>query len=213
MSSKPRIEVESDGPLLVRDLSRLVKASGEAIATEPVMALCRCGGSARKPFCDGTHEVESFRGETLSDPSKDRRRDYSAGRVTVHDNRFVCAHAAHCTSRLPAVFRQKERPWIAPGAAELEELVAVVRACPSGALAHSVDGVEPPDPDRPPCVRVGRHGPYEVEGGVELEGQGVRWAEGASREHFTLCRCGASRNKPFCDGSHWDLPFRDDRNA
>jgi len=40
----------------------------------------------------------------------------------------------------------------------------------------------------------------------------ARWGEGASREHYTLCRCGASKNKPFCDGSHWDARFTDDRN-
>ena len=51
------------------------------------------------------------------------------------------------------------------------------------------------------------NGPYAVSGGIEL--MGVQFGDGASREHYTLCRCGASANKPFCDGSHWRAGFRD----
>jgi CDGSH-type Zn-finger protein len=56
-------------------------------------------------------------------------------------------------------------------------------------------------------VTVADNGPYRITGGIELTG--VKQGEGASSEHYTLCRCGASRNKPFCDGSHWDVAFRD----
>ena len=62
---------------------------------------------------------------------------------------------------------------------------------------------------RPPEVFVAPNGPYVVTGGVELEV--LERNEGASREHYTLCRCGRSKNKPFCDGSHWD-GFEDDQN-
>jgi CDGSH-type Zn-finger protein len=58
-----------------------------------------------------------------------------------------------------------------------------------------------------PAVEVTDNGPYAVTGGVELAD--AKWGEGASRERYTLCRCGMSRNKPFCDGSHWDAKFRD----
>ncbi len=53
-----------------------------------------------------------------------------------------------------------------------------------------------------------RNGPYAVTGGIPLVG--VEFGEGATQEHYTLCRCGASRNKPFCDGSHWKAGFSDD---
>ena len=59
----------------------------------------------------------------------------------------------------------------------------------------------------PPCVTVTKDGPYAVSGGVELAG--VTFGDGAPKGHYTLCRCGASRNKPFCDGTHWEIGFRD----
>jgi CDGSH-type Zn-finger protein len=59
-----------------------------------------------------------------------------------------------------------------------------------------------------PTIVVERNGPYRVSGGVELND--AEWCAGASREHYTLCRCGASRNKPFCDGSHIRIGFNDD---
>jgi len=78
---------------------------------------------------------------------------------------------------------------------------------PSGALSYSVEGVERRDQEREPAVTVTDDGPYAITGGIEL--LGVTLGEGASKEHYTLCRCGASRNKPFCDGSHWQIGFRD----
>jgi CDGSH-type Zn-finger protein len=211
MAQKPVIEIETDGPYLVKGLSRLEKPSGEALPAEPVMALCRCGDSGNKPFCDGTHAVNDFSGRNQADQAKDRRKDYAGKGVTIHDNRSLCAHAAHCTERLPAVYRQKQRPWIDPDGAEVQAVVESVRACPSGALSYSLGGAEHRDQERGPAIRLERDGPYQVTGSVDLRGE-LRWGEGASREHYTLCRCGASRNKPFCDGSHWSKPFKDEKN-
>jgi len=56
-------------------------------------------------------------------------------------------------------------------------------------------------------VTVADNGPYQITGGIELVD--VKRGDGASSEHSTLCRCGASKNKPFCDGSHWNAGFRD----
>ena len=72
----------------------------------------------------------------------------------------------------------------------------------AGALSYAIDGVEGKAPKGPPLVTVLDNGPYAVTGGIELAGD-------ASREHYTLCRCGQSKNKPLCDGSHWDANFRD----
>ena len=62
--------------------------------------------------------------------------------------------------------------------------------------------------ERAPEIQVSRNGPYHVRGGIEIDG--VERADGACLEHCTLCRCGQSRNKPFCDGSHWYAGFKDD---
>jgi hypothetical protein len=108
---------------------------------------------------------------------------------------------------LKTVFRMKQEPWIDADGAALEDIIATVKKCPSGALSYSIDAVEQGDPDREPMVTVTDDGPYSVTGGIELAG--VEFGEGASREHYTLCRCGASKNKPFCDGSHWRVGFKD----
>ena len=61
-----------------------------------------------------------------------------------------------------------------------------------------------------PKIVVSKDGPYRITGGVEIPGEPR--AEGASTEHYALCRCGGSKNKPFCDGTHWYIKFRDDKN-
>jgi CDGSH-type Zn-finger protein len=171
------------------------------------VALCRCGGSANKPFCDGTHGIIGFSDAKDDDRTPDRQDHYPGEAVAIQDNRGICAHAGHCTDSLPAVFRMGEEPWIDPDCADPETIMRVVAGCPSGALAASRGGEQVPEPDREPMVTVTRNGPYAVTGGIEL--MGVVFGEGASREHYTLCRCGASRNKPFCDGSHWRIGFTD----
>ncbi|MBI2903351.1 MAG: CDGSH iron-sulfur domain-containing protein [Candidatus Methylomirabilis oxyfera] len=207
---QPAIECSSNGPYLVRNLQSLRNSKGESIPTKPVIALCRCGASAKKPFCDGTHSKVGFSSQRLSDGSRDKRQDYVGKGITIHDNRSICSHAGFCTERLASVFRLKTRPWIDPHGAGVDQIVEAVKRCPSGALSYSIDGVEHRDQDRDPMIAVSKDGPYLVTGGVELEDESR--AEGASEEHYTLCRCGASKNKPFCDGTHWSVKFKDDKN-
>jgi CDGSH-type Zn-finger protein len=171
------------------------------------VALCRCGASKNKPFCDGTHGAIGFKGTNTADPAKNKRNAYAGKRITIFDNRGICSHAGHCTDGLKSVFRMHEEPWIDPDGAKVEEIVATIRKCPSGALSYALDGAEAQPPQREPMITVTADGPYEVAGGVEL--LGVKFGDGASQEHYTLCRCGASKNKPFCDGSHWTAEFHD----
>ena len=110
-------------------------------------------------------------------------------------------------ARTKAVFRMRQEPWIDPDGTSVEEIIETIKKCPSGALSYSIDDVEHLDKDRAPMVTVTNDGPYSVTGGIELIG--VPFGEGASTEHYTLCRCGASKNKPFCDGSHWGVGFKD----
>ena len=207
---QPAIECSQNGPYLVRSLQNLRNSKDEGIPTKPVIALCRCGGSAKKPFCDGTHSKLGFSSQKVAEGTRDKRQDYVGKGITIHDNRSICSHAGFCTDRLASVFRPKTKPWIDPDGAPIEEVIDAVKRCPSGALSYSIDGVEHRDQDRAPMITVSKDGPYLVTGGVELEVESR--AEGASEEHYTLCRCGASKNKPFCDGTHWSVKFTDDKN-
>ena len=211
MSSEetPSIEPKPDGPYLVKGLERLANRKGP-IEARRTMALCRCGRSDNKPFCDGTHAKVGFSSTKLEGRVADRRDDYEGRRITIHDNRGLCAHAGRCTEGLPAVWRMKQEPWIDPEAAPVEEIIETIRKCPSGALSYSIEGVEHRDHEAPPAIFVAPNGPYVVSGGPRL--LDTPRGEGASTEHFTLCRCGGSKNKPFCDGSHWYNDFRDDEN-
>lgn len=206
---KPTIECSPDGPYIVRHLEKLQNSRGEPIPTRRTIALCRCGGSANKPFCDGTHSNIGFTGAKLTDGTKDKRRNYVGKQITIHDNRGICSHAGYCTDGLASAFRMKEKPWIHPDGAEAEAIIETVTKCPSGALSYSIEGVEYRDRKREPMISVSKDGPYYVSGRIELKDQA--WGEGASQEHYTLCRCGASKNKPFCDGTHWHVKFTDEK--
>ncbi len=203
--AKPRIRLARNGPIVVEGLDTFRDGDGSPLETHERMRLCRCGGSATKPYCDGTHARIGFDDSKSAELLPDRREDYAGPEVTIHDNRAICSHAGYCTEGLPAVWRTGVEPWIEPGGADGESIVEVVKMCPSGALSFSIGGVESRDRERPPAIHLSPDGPYLVTGGVELDG--VEWLEGASREHYTLCRCGASSNKPFCDGSHWYVDF------
>ena len=96
------------------------------------MALCRCGGSANKPFCDGTHTKIGFSSTTLEGRVDDKRENYKSEKITIHNNRGMCAHAGRCTDGLPSVFRLKHEPWIDPNGASPGEIIATIRTCPSG---------------------------------------------------------------------------------
>jgi len=216
-AGKPKIKPIPNGPLYLinsdkpQEIETLQNAKGEPISKIVSIALCRCGGSKTKPFCDGTHTPSRFSSENKTpQQTVDRRKDYFGTKITVHDNRRICSHSAECLRNLESVFSLEQRPWINPDRAMVESVIDTVNKCPSGALSYSVDGVEHRDRiERKPAVIVDKNGPYRVEGGIELVGT-ENWALGASREHYALCRCGASNNKPFCDGTHLSIGFRDE---
>ena len=97
----------------------------------------------------------------------------------------------------------------------MDEIIRAVRACPSGALSYAIGDLEARaqvDEAREPTIEVSKDGPYRVTGAVPLiddAGQSVVRNQGASLEHYSLCRCGKSQNKPFCSGMHWYAGFRD----
>ena len=194
------IEVIKDGPYLVRNLDRLITTGGESISLPPVASLCRCGHSANKPFCDESHVRAGFKSGKKPGRLRDKVIGYKGEGITINDNRSVCSHDGACFTCLPEVFRRKEWRWIKAKNAPPETIIETVRKCPSGALSYTVDGVRHQDWDGSPAIIVDRHGPLNVQGYIELKGEGDPVPE--SQEHYSLCTCGKSRNQPFCDGSH-----------
>ena len=206
-----------NGPYLVTNVPAVRTPLGETLTSPPQLALCRCGGSATKPFCDGTHASSGF--TDAKDPNRvpDQRDTYPGQQVTIFDNRGICQHSGLCTDRLPTAFRTDAEPFVAPSGGRMDEIVRAVRDCPSGALSLAFDGEEARDladwhGQREAAIEVTQDGPYRVTGGIGLTdatGADVPRAAGSSREHYALCRCGHSQNKPFCSGMHWYVEFRD----
>ncbi len=210
----PRIEPLEDGPLRYRrgvdsgTPGTLQGPDRVDIEIRDTALLCRCGASERKPFCDGSHLEIGFSSAKKWKPGVGSVIDFVGVGVTIHDNRALCAHVEYCVLELPQVFDRSKRPWVNPDGASAEEVVALCRRCPSGALSCTVDGVLYRNYDeRPPVVIASAEGPYFVQGGVKVANE--PFSEGYSTEHCTLCRCGESRNKPLCDGTHWNAGFFD----
>jgi CDGSH-type Zn-finger protein/truncated hemoglobin YjbI len=212
-----RIQVAHNGPYLVTNPRNLHDWLGQPMPVRPTMALCRCGASAIKPLCDGAHASVGF--SDAKDPNRvpNRRDTYVGQQVTILDNRGTCQHSGYCSDRLATVFRVGEEPFVAPSGGRMDEIIRAVRDCPSGALSYAIDGVEArEDVDyhgrREPAIEVTKDGPYRITGSIPLvdhEGADVARNQGASLEHYALCRCGHSQNKPFCSGMHWYVEFHD----
>ena len=211
------IELAKDGPYLVTNIAGLVDWLGCEYPVAPQMALCRCGRSQIKPYCDGSHTDAGFRDEKSPDRQPDRLDTYVGQQVTILDNRGICQHSGYCTDRLATVFRAREEPFVHPSGGRMDEIIRAVRDCPSGALSYAVDGVEARHAvdhhgRREPVIEVTKDGPYRITGAIALRyagGEDVARNAGASREHYALCRCGQSQNKPFCSGMHWYVDFHD----
>ena len=191
---------------------RLARGAG---STAPTVALCRCGGSSTKPWCDGSHATNGFSDAKDAKRIADHLGTYVGQQLTVTDNRGTCAHSGFCTDRLPVAFRAGTEPFVAPSGARMDEIVRAVRACPSGALGMRLlekTEANQADQTREPVIEISKNGPYRIRGAVSLKdgaGLDVPQNAGASREHYSLCRCGHSLNKPFCSGMHWYVNFED----
>ncbi|MDR7271110.1 CDGSH-type Zn-finger protein/uncharacterized Fe-S cluster protein YjdI [Pelomonas saccharophila] len=113
-----------------------------------------------------------------------------------------CIHARFCVTGAPKVFLANVKgPWLHPDAMHVERLVDIAHACPSGAIQYRrKDGEADEAPPPVNLLSVRESGPYAIRGALSLRGQSIG-------TRATLCRCGASKNKPFCDGSHHDIHF------
>jgi len=217
----PAIMTARNGPYLVTNVPTVRTPLGETLTLPPQLALCRCGASAMKPFCDGTHATSGFTDDKDPNRVPDQRDTYPGQQVTIFDNRGICQHSGLCTDRLATAFRTATEPFVAPSGARMDEIVRAVRDCPSGALSLAFDSADDSAEvrdlvdwhgARERVIEVTQDGPYRVTGGIGLTdeaGADVPRAAGSSREHYALCRCGHSQNKPFCSGMHWYVEFRD----
>lgn len=227
MGKPKRIVVTENGPYFVEGDVPLVRVeivtneAGESVAWRETgrieagdeYALCRCGQSESKPFCDFTHVSAAFDGtETAGHGS------YAEMAVTItgptlqlRDARRLCAEARFC-DRAGGLWNLVERcddPETRALAVEEAQL------CPSGRYVACDAAGTPMEPELEPSIALvedpslGVSGPLWVRGGIEvIDGAGSPYEV---RNRVTLCRCGHSGNKPFCDGSHISVGFSDEQ--
>lgn len=219
MADNPRIKIQPDGPYLVSGdlpLSEMAPVhtyngepvdwhrTEEAAVPRDVYALCRCGASAGKPFCDGTHAKIKFDGTETADraPSAERQRTFEGDGVVMTDDESLCHHAGFCGTRSTNVWKlvkETSDPEVR------ERLKRMVELCPSGRLRYAdPDGRDGEQP-LPAEIAAIPGGPLYVRGPIPIEAADGREWETLNRR--ALCRCGASQNKPFCDGAHADAHF------
>lgn len=123
-------------------------------------------------------------------------------KISVSFDGKKCIHARRCVLGLPDVFNPGAKgQWIFPENAAADDIARLVRDCPSGALTYEMkDGVDAEEVPKVNSARLWENGPVEYRGDVRIDGQ-------EPRIRAVLCRCGQSKNKPFCDNSHLDAGF------
>ena len=130
-----------------------------------------------------------------------RRRVYEADGIRVYWDSSRCIHTGLCLQALPRVFDVERRPWVDVDAAAPDATAAAVERCPTGALRYErLDGAPQEQAPRPTVIVPIADGPLLVVGDLDVRGPD---GETVTREtRLTLCRCGMTRNQPFCDNTH-----------
>ena len=225
-SNGSKIVVTPNGPYLVSGSVPLmvetigVNAEGGSWTWEPgrsfelkeKYALCRCGASATKPYCDGTHaKIAWDAAETaLHTPFAEQAKTIDGPVMGLQDAEVLCAFARFCDNDGTIWQLVTE----ATGGEKEQTTVHEAVSCPSGRLVlHRNDTGAAIEPNLAKSISVTEDpakksaGPLWVRGGIEVIGQDGKPYEVRNRQ--TLCRCGKSANKPFCDGTHVDVDFHD----
>ncbi|MGE5370760.1 MAG: (4Fe-4S)-binding protein [Solirubrobacterales bacterium] len=142
-------------------------------------------------------------------------KEYRTDDIIIYWDPLICSHAGKCTEGLPQVFDLNQRPWVNVNGASAEAIIAVIDRCPSQALQYALPEGSKVDPSKakgvgsvdhikenPPVVKIRTvaNGPLLIEGPTVIHGPGGALLKEGAR--FTLCRCGLSYNRPFCDGTH-----------
>jgi uncharacterized Fe-S cluster protein YjdI len=142
---------------------------------------------------------------------KDITKKYSNGEVTIVWQPSVCIHSTLCwrgENALPEVFSPAEKPWIKPEGAETKRIIEQIKQCPSGALSYYMNNEKEQNAEvsAESIVEVSENGPLLVYGNIV-----VKDSEGNTTQKnkvTAFCRCGASSNKPYCDGTHRKIDFK-----
>ena len=187
---------------------------GAALEADETYALCRCGKSSTAPFCDGTHARVGFDGtETASRLPFDEQKTVLDGpTMTLEDARPFCAVARFCDN-FGSVWELIAKT---NDLSARELLLHEATRCPSGRLvARDKATGQAIEPAFDPSIGIVEDpaencsGPLWVRGGIEIQSPDGEGYE--VRNRVTLCRCGQSKNKPFCDGSHVEIGYKDGR--
>jgi CDGSH-type Zn-finger protein len=202
---KTQIILSKYSPLMAVDAT-LIGSDGQEVESPRVCSLCRCGESKYKPLCDGTHANVGFDG-TREDSDKGELETYEGKEITIVFDRYLCMGAGYC-GELEAVFGTHDAPKYEPDAAPVDEIVATIKKCPSGALSYILDGKEYKDYFETTRIVVEQDGPYNCEGEITLIDDQDSDKLLPMADHYTLCRCGGSKKKPICDGSHQENGFK-----
>jgi len=201
-----REEAQSDG----EDGCCCWKKTGK-VKTEVDYKLCRCGQSKNLPFCDKSHQSTGFQADDADTAIKfaDGAREYQGDKLTLCDKPELCATARFCHRAGSAwnLAEQKDKK-------SEKILKEEVHDCPSGRLilkdkktGKIVEEKYPKSISLTEDKPAGVSGPIWVKGGIKIESPDGKSYE--KRNRVTLCRCGKSRNKPFCDGSHISEGFKE----
>lgn len=216
-----KITAVRNGPYLVTGVHRLISQAGKELETFDEYKLCKCGESLDKPYCDGMHEFFDFNDEKDEYRTPDKVDIYEGELITVYENRGVCSHRGFCFEDLPEVWKMSKEARIDLSVVTTQEMVDKVidicRRCPSGALSfrlpkgeRDLKGYKDNGTISLSPRRYGYDGPLEITGAVPFEDEDGNQPE--SKDHYALCRCGKSKNMPFCSGEHWTAKFIDENN-
>lgn len=135
-------------------------------------------------------------------------KSYTGKDIVVTYDASRCIHAAECVRGAPGAFDPTSKPWIQPDNADAATLAAVVQRCPTGALtATRTDGTALEAPEATNSAALQPNGPIYLRG--RITHAGGAHASLVAYTRVAICRCGASKNKPFCDGSHNKVGFVD----
>jgi len=194
MSDRLSVTVIPDGPLKISGAAD-AQYCGNALKVDGDLYLCRCGDSAKAPYCDGTHGKMSFKG-TSEDPPEAEIRVWEGETLRTYFNKAACMHVFYCKPLKELRAREE-----AGDAAAATEIMRVVGTCPSGALSYELKAevAEPAAAAAPVAIDIIEGGEIRLQIDFDIN---APMQERQASDKATLCRCGMSKNKPWCDGRH-----------
>ena len=134
-------------------------------------------------------------------------KHYKNEEITIVWQPHLCVHSTLCFRGLPNVFDPRKRPWVTPEHSDSETIMKQIDACPSRALTYFKESEKQENVEvaNEIIVEPTKNGPLMVYGNISIKDSGVNLTK--NHKVTALCRCGASENKPFCDGSHVKINF------